>query len=133
MLILVVTRLNEAISKKRLSLVMRLPKKSGANAHAATLPLFTQFIRLPDLLVSAAHFRPEVIRRVRATRDEEMKKIKKVDEVEKAEERRLKGEKEKRTQRDDKLKGMSAEEQKKFLEKERTTEQRRTQKKRVIK
>ena len=68
-----------------------------------------------------------MLRRVRATRDEEAKKIKKVDTDEKAEERRLELEKKKKVERDAKLKGLNSEEQKKFLEKERTRDFRKSQ------
>lgn len=73
------------------------------------------------------------MRRVRATREEQIKLIKKVDDGEKAEERRLKVEKDKRAERETRLKAMKPEEQKKFLEKERTTEMRKGQKKRTMK
>lgn len=79
--------------------------------------------------MSSAHFRPEVTRRIRATRDEEIRKLKRVDEGEKAEERRLEGDRKKKDIRDSRLKGMSAEEQRKFLEKEREKENRKTNKK----
>lgn len=48
-----------------------------------------------------------------------MRKLRKVDEVEKAEERRMDGDKKRKEARDQKLKAMSAEEQRKFLERER--------------
>lgn len=50
-------------------------------------------------------------------------------EGEKAEERRLEGEKRKKETRDARLKGMSAEEQRKFLEKEREKGTRKQEKK----
>jgi hypothetical protein len=107
-------------------LALRLPSD---NDFTATLPLFRTFLRLPDTLVSGARFRPEVTRRIRATREDEIRKIKKVDDDEKAEERRGKADKERKEKRDKMLNGMSAEEQRKFLEKERATEMRRSQKK----
>lgn len=78
--------------------------------------------------MSSAHFRPEVTRRIRATRDEEIRKLKRVDEGEKAEERKLEGDRKKKDMRDSRLKGMSADEQRKFLEKEREKENRKTSK-----
>ena len=55
--------------------------------------------------------------------------MKKLDTEEKAEDRRLEDAKRKKTERDSKLKGMSAEEQRKFLEKEREKDQRKMGKK----
>ncbi len=50
-------------------------------------------------------------------------------EEEKAEERRVDGDKKKKEMREGRLKGMSAEEQRKFLEKEREREKKRGEKK----
>lgn len=55
-----------------------------------------------------------------------------MDESEKNEDRRLKLEKEKKVARDEKLKGMSDQQQKKFLEKERAQEMRKSQKGRTM-
>jgi Protein of unknown function (DUF1682) len=93
------------------------------------LPLFQYFVRLPDTLVQTAHFRPEVMRRVRATRDDAIKRLQRVDEEEKAEERALEREKAKKLKRDLELKGLSATEQKKYLEKEKKQELKKSQKK----
>lgn len=125
-------RLNEALPKKRISLSLRLPRGTDAAAYAPTVPLFQYFIRTADLLASHGRFRPEAMRRVKATREEEIKKIKRAGEDEKAEERRLKVEKEKKKERDDKLKLMSPEQQKKFLEKERQADLRKAQKSRSV-
>ncbi|KAI4171077.1 MAG: hypothetical protein LQ343_004489 [Gyalolechia ehrenbergii] len=122
-------KLNEAAPHKRLILSLRLPSSTSASAYSSTLPLFEYFLHLPDLLVSAAHFRPEVTRKIRTTREEETKKLKKADEGEKAEERRLEAEKRKKEMRDTRLKGLSAEEQRKFLEKEREKGQKKQEKK----
>jgi hypothetical protein len=119
--------LDELSAKKRVSLSLRVPSSSSPGAWGATLPLYTYFLRLPDTLVSVAHFRAEVLRRVKSTREEESNKIKKVDLDGKAEDRRLSAEKAKRQARDAKLKTMSDVEQKKFLEKERTKEFRKSQ------
>ncbi|KAB8446228.1 hypothetical protein FH972_025210 [Carpinus fangiana] len=101
-------RLQDTVPKKRVSLSLRLP---AGDAHADSRALFTYFLRLPDLLAAGAHFRPEALRRVRATRDDEVKKLRRADEDERAEERRVKLEKDKKEERDRKLKGMSADEQ----------------------
>jgi hypothetical protein len=117
--------------KKRVSLSLRYSGESDGFKN--TLPLFRYFLRMPDQLVSSQRFRPEALRRARQTREEEVKKIRKVDESEKAEERKLQADKEKRERRDQMLKGMKAEDQRKFLEKEREKDMRRSQKKKTVK
>lgn len=117
-------RLDDFTSKKRITLFLRFPT---TGSWSSTLPLFKAYLRLPDTLANIAHFRPEVLKRVRATREEEIKKIKKIDTEEKAEERRTQAEKSKKQERDAKLKGLSSEQQKKFLEKERAKEYRKSQ------
>ncbi|KAL8824102.1 MAG: hypothetical protein Q9170_008251, partial [Blastenia crenularia] len=119
---------NDSHPIKRLLLSLRLTSSTSASAYTLTLPLFEHFLRLPDLLVSTAHFRPEVTRKIRTTREEEIKKLKRADEGEKAEERRLEAEKKKKGMRDSRLKGLSAEEQRKFLEKEREKGQKKQEK-----
>lgn len=121
-------RLNDTIPKKRITLSLKLPASTTATAYDSTLPIFTHFLSLPDLLVSSAHFRPEVTRRIKATREEEIRKLRRVDEDEKAEERKLEGDRKKKEVRDSRLKGMSADEQRKFLEKEREKENRKSNK-----
>ena len=64
-----------------------------------------------------------------ATRGKESEKLRKADNEEKAEERRLESEKKKKELREGRLNGMSGEEQKKFLEKERLKEGKRGEKK----
>jgi hypothetical protein len=123
------TRLNETTPRKRITLSIRLP--SSEETYNSTVPLFQYFLRLPDFLTTNARFRPEVTRRIRATREDEIRKIKKVDDDEKAEERKLQADKEKKEKRDLLLKKMSADEQRKFLEREREKEQRKSQKKRT--
>ncbi|KAI9837772.1 MAG: hypothetical protein M1819_006706 [Sarea resinae] len=120
-------KLNDAAPRKRLHLSLNLPS-SAADSYTTTLPLFSLFLRLPDQLVAQAHFRPEVTRKIKSTRDDESRKLRRADEDEKAEERRLKQEKEKREKREKLLKGLSADEQRKFLEKEREKETRKSQK-----
>jgi hypothetical protein len=124
-----VSRLNETVPRKRITLSVRLP--SSESDYESALPLFHYFLRLPDFLTTNARFRPEVTRRIRATREDEIRKIKKVDEDEKAEERKIQADKDKKEKRDLLLKNMGADEQKKFLDREREKEQRRSQKKRT--
>lgn len=119
--------MNDTTPRKRLSLSLRLP--SSPSDYARSLPIFSQFLRLPDTLVSNAHFRAEVQRKLRATREEEIRKLQKVGETEKAEERKLESDKRKKEIRDTRLKGMSADEQRKFLEREREKGNKRQEKK----
>ncbi|PYH34480.1 CCDC47 family protein [Aspergillus neoniger CBS 115656] len=120
-------KIEETTPRKRIELSVTLP--SSAEGYSTTLPLFTQFLRFADRLVGSAHFRPEVMRKVRSTRDEEIKKLRRADEEEKAEERRLAAEKVKKEDRERLLRGMSADEQKKYLEREQQKEHRRMMKK----
>jgi hypothetical protein len=106
---------------------MRLPTSS--TAYTTTLPLFSYFLRLPDLLVQSAHFRPEVMRKVRTTREDLIRKLQKAAGEEAAEERNLEREKAKKLKRELELKGLDAKQQKKYLEKEREKEQRKASKK----
>ena len=107
-------------------------KVPSSGDYSSILPLFTYFIRLADVLAQSAHFRPEVMRKVKSTREEAIKKLQKVDEDEKAEERALEREKAKKVKRDMELKGLDAKAQKKYLEKEREREQKKSQKKQTL-
>lgn len=93
------------------------------------IPIFQYFIRVTDILVQFAHFRPEVLRKVRITREDMIRKLQKADEDEKAEERNLEREKAKKLKRDLELKALDAKGQKKYLEKEKEKEMRKNQKK----
>lgn len=132
LMINLICRLNETVPKKRVSLAMRLPSGSSASSYEPTIPLFQYFLRMTDQMVKDAHFRPEVMKRVRATRDDEIRKIKKLDEDERREEYKASEDKRKKEERDRKLKGMTAEEQRKFLDKEREREGKKAQKKRTM-
>ncbi|KAM0800885.1 hypothetical protein BDR22DRAFT_948938 [Usnea florida] len=123
------TKLNDTAPRKRLSLSLRIPSSSQPEAYTPTLPIFTYFLRLPDHLAQTAHFRPEVTRKIRSVREEEQKKLRKQSDEEKAEERRLEGEKRKKEMRDQRLKGMSAEDQRDFLDKERRRSGKKQEKK----
>ena len=112
--------------KKRIFLSLKLP--SSSTDHAATAAIFSYFLRMPDQLAASAHFRPEVMRKVRQTRDDRIRKLQREDEDEKAEERSAKRDKEKKEKRDAKLNGLSADEQRKFLDKEREKEMKKSQK-----
>ncbi|WPG99062.1 Hypothetical protein R9X50_00186700 [Acrodontium crateriforme] len=119
--------LNDTVPRKRISLATRLPNSDEATEKSTKL--YNIFLRLPDTLVNTAHFRPEALRKVRATREEEQAKIRKRDDEEKAEERRALSDKAKKEERDKKLARMTDAEQKKFLDKERAADQKKQQKK----
>jgi hypothetical protein len=125
MQLLIGNRLNDTLPNKRISLSMRL------NTKPTSTSLFQYFLRLPDILVQTGRFRTEALRKIKQTRDEEQRKIKKVDEDEKAEERKLQGDKMKKEERERKLKGMNAVEQKKFLEREAEQDRKKGMKKRT--
>jgi hypothetical protein len=105
---------------------MKLPPSGD---YSNVLPLFEYFVRLPDTLVQSAHFRPEVMRKVRTTREDAIRRLQKADEEEKAEERAIEREKAKKLKRDLELKSLSAAEQKKYLEREKKQEIKKHQKK----
>lgn len=120
------TTLDEATQKKRIHMSLRLPSNGD---YSSTLPLFQAFVRLPDFLASQAHFRAEVMRKVNTVREAEKAKLKRVADKETEEERLKQMEKLKREERDRKLKGMSAEEQRKFLDREAEKDRKKQAKK----
>ncbi|KAG8416668.1 hypothetical protein J3458_007235 [Metarhizium acridum] len=119
-------KLDDAAPRKRIFLKYRLPSD---NNYDNLLPIFSYFLRLPDFLVQNGRFRPEVLKKVRATREAMISQIKKAAEEEKSEERQFEKEKAKKAKRDAELKGLDAKAQKKYLEKEKEKELRRSQKK----
>jgi hypothetical protein len=121
------TNLNETAQKKRLQLALNLPSSEEHYLH--TLPLFALFLRLPDFLVSNAKLRPEVLRKINATRDQEKSKLKKISDKEAEEERLRQMDKMKKEERERKMKGMSAEEQRKFLDRENEKQRKKNEKK----
>jgi len=127
---LTIYRLNETIPRKRVTLSLRLP----ANAHnyVETMPLWVYFLRFTDKLVANAHFRPEIMRKIKAVREDEIRRIAKIANDEEAENRKQTLDKEKKEKREAMLKSMSAAEQKKFLDKEREKEMKRSQKKMTL-
>jgi hypothetical protein len=127
---LIISRLQDTIPKKRFTIVLRLP--SASTDYIKSLPIFAYYLRLGDFLVQNAHFRPEVSRKLRSARDGEINRIKKADDEEKAEERKLQADKDKKEKRDTMLRAMSADQQKKFLDKEREKLQRKAQKKSTV-
>jgi hypothetical protein len=112
--------LDDTKPKKRINLSLKLQSD-----YTSTLPLFQYFLRLPDHLATAAHFRPEALRRIKQTREEQIAKIRKIDEEEKADERK--------TAADTKLGRLSADEQRKFLDKERERDSRKKMKRSTVK
>ncbi|KAL9104597.1 MAG: hypothetical protein Q9163_000462 [Psora crenata] len=121
--------LDDTKPHKRLSLSLRLPSGSDTAAYSSTLPLFNHFLRLPDQLASQAHFRQEITRKIRTVREEEQRKITKASDEELAEKKKKESEKKKKEIRDNKMRGMSADEQRKFLDREREREGKRNEKK----
>ncbi|KAK2591394.1 hypothetical protein QQS21_010919 [Conoideocrella luteorostrata] len=119
-------KLDDATPRKRIFLKHRLP---SSNSYGSLVPVFQYFLRLPDFLVQNARFRPEVLKKVRATREAMVSQIKKAAEEEKSEERLYEKERAKKAKREADLKGLDAKAQKKYLEKEKEKEQRRSQKK----
>jgi len=126
-----IDRLDDTVPRKRINLSMKI--NAPGTPYDSTLPLFQYFLRLPDFLISSARFRPEALRRIKATRDEQIARIRKGDDEEKAEERKLAGDKLKREKRDAMLSRMSADEQRKYLEKERERDSKKKQKRSTVK
>lgn len=120
------TTINETTPRKRIFLKYRLPSDDN---YEPLVPLFKQFLRVSDVLASSAHFRPEVHRKVKAARDATIKAIQKAEDDEKAEERALEREKAKKAKRDAELKALDAKAQKKYLDREREKELRKSNKK----
>lgn len=120
-------RIEETVPRKRVQLSVNLA--SSVAGYASTLPLFTQFLRFGDRLVTSAHFRGEVMRKIRNAREEEIKKLRRLEEEDKAEERKIAAEKIKKEERDRLLRGMTADEQRKFLDRESQKGQRKSMKK----
>ena len=118
-------KLEDAVPRKRLYLSTKVP--AGPD-YSTTLPLFQTFLRLPDHLVQNAHFRPEILRKLNQTRENEIKKLKRVSDEEAEEERKKLAEKVKKEERDRKMRSMTAEEQRKFLEKESDRKRRKDEK-----
>ena len=112
-----------------MSLSLCLPTSDSAVAYDTSLPLFSYLLRLNDTLVSSAHFRAEVQRKLRNTRESEIKTLKRVEEDEKAEERKADADRKKKEEREQRMRNMRPEEQRKFLDKEREKEQRKQGKK----
>ncbi|KAK9383900.1 uncharacterized protein V2V93DRAFT_319174 [Kockiozyma suomiensis] len=113
-------------SKKRAVLVLRVA--SSEQDKAATQALIGAFLGLLDVAVIKAHFRPEVSRKLKAVREEEVRKLKKMAEEERAEELAKQRAQEKKAQKQS-ISKLSPEEQKKALQKEREKELRKQQKK----
>ena len=117
--------IEQTVPRKRMFLRYRLPSN---NNYESLLPLYSYFLRLPDALVQVAHFRPEVLRKVRNARENVISDIKKLEADENREERLVEKEKAKKAKRDAELKALDAKAQKKYLEKEREKELRKSQK-----
>ncbi|KAI1477342.1 DUF1682-domain-containing protein [Daldinia eschscholtzii] len=123
------TKIDETIPRKRVYLRYRLPP---SNNYDDLAPLLAYFVRIPDQLASSAHFRPEILRKIRVVRDETIKQIQKAAEEEKAEERQAERDKARKAKRDAELNALDAKAQKKYLEKEREKELRKSSKKQTV-
>lgn len=124
------SRLEDTTPKKRIYLGLKIP---SPGEYDLIIPIFEYFLRLTDSLVQIAHFRPEVSRKIKATREDAIRKILKSQEEQKAEERNLEREKAKKLKRDIELKALDSKAQKKYLEKEKEKEMRKSQKKHIQK
>lgn len=118
--------LEETAPRKRIFLKYRLPSD---NNYEPLIPIFQYAIRVTDQLAREAHFRPEVLRKVKGVRDDVAKQIQKADLEEKSEERNYERERAKKAKRDAELAALDAKGQKKYLEREREKEMRKQQKK----
>lgn len=123
------TTIEETVPRKRIFLRYRLP---SSNNYDDLLPLFTAFMRLPDHLAATAHFRAEVLRKVKSVREETMKQIQKVAEDEKAEERALERDRARKAKREAELSVLDAKAQKKYLDKEKEKQMRKASKKQTM-
>ncbi|KAI0023210.1 DUF1682 domain protein [Xylariomycetidae sp. FL0641] len=123
------TKMDETVPRKRLFLRYKLPSSDN---YDDILPLFSYFLRMTDHLVASAHFRPEVMRKVKSVREENIKQIQKLAEEEKAEERALERDKAKKAKRDAELNALNAKAQKKYLEKEKEKEMRKASRKQTV-
>lgn len=124
-----IPRIDQTVPRKRLYLRYRLP---SSNSYESLTPLLSYFVRLSDHLAASAHFRAEIVRKLRVVRDDLIKHIQKHAEEEKAEERALERDKAKKAKRDAALNALDAKAQKRFLEKEKEKELRKASKKQTV-
>ncbi|KAK3995995.1 DUF1682 domain-protein [Cladorrhinum sp. PSN332] len=108
--------IDETVPRKRIFLRYRLPSD---NDYTPLVPIFQYFIRVADQLAKSAHFRPEVLKKVKSVREAAIKRIQKAEEEAKSEERAIEREKERKAKRDAELNALDAKGQKKYLERER--------------
>lgn len=121
--------IEETGPRKRMFLKYSLPSNSN---YDSILPIFSHFLQLPDFLVKVAHFRPEVTKRIRNTRENAIAELRKADDEQRQEERLAEKEKARKAKRDADLKNLDAKAQKKYLDKEREKELRRSSKKQTV-
>ncbi|KAK9236034.1 hypothetical protein V1525DRAFT_346976 [Lipomyces kononenkoae] len=120
----------EYVPKKRALLSVKIA--NTPEQEQATVQLVNAFLNTVDLAVAKAHWRPEVSRKLKATRDDEIRKLKKIADEEKAEELAKQRAKEKKEQKQE-IGKLTAEEQRKAQTKEREKEIRRQRTKQVRK
>ncbi|KAK9479200.1 hypothetical protein V1514DRAFT_362645 [Lipomyces japonicus] len=116
----------EFVSKKKVLLSLRLSQTS--EDEEASQQIINATLATIDHVVAKAHWRAEVSRKLKSTRDEEIRKLKRFAEEEKIEEIAKQKASEKKQQKQG-ISRLSAEEQKKSQQKEKEKEFRRLQKK----
>ncbi|KAK9247699.1 hypothetical protein V1506DRAFT_531162 [Lipomyces tetrasporus] len=120
----------EYVPTKRALLSIKIAK--SPEEEQATAQLLNAFLNTIDVAVAKAHWRPEVSRKLKATRDDEIRKLKKIADDEKAEELAKQRAKDKKEQKQG-ISKLSAEEQRKAQAKEREKELKRLRSKQVRK
>lgn len=116
------TKIEDTLPRPRLILSLNFPKSN--EDVEASIELIQASINFIDDSVTKTHVRPEVFKKIKATRETELKKVQKaLDEI-KAEELAKKKAEEKRTQRN-KISKLSPAEQKRIEQKEREKEMRK--------
>lgn len=118
--------LEGALGKRRVEVSVAPSEAEGEKVEG----LVKSVVKLMDALSSGKGvFRENVVRKIKATREEEGRKLRRKVEEEGKEEREAKLAEKKKEEREKKLRGMTAEQQRKFLEKERDREQKKGVKK----
>lgn len=113
----------EAVPKPQVALALNFP--TNAEEEAATAAIINATVNLVDAVAKAGRWRPEVARKIKTTRDNEVKKIQKAIDEKKAEEAAQAKAEAKRAQQAK----LSPAEQRKLEQKEREKDLRRQQKK----
>lgn len=121
-------KVEDIVSVPRLVLSLNFPK--NAEEAQTSAALLQAAIGLVDIAASKQKLRPETLKKLKATRDAEIKKIVKLEDEKRAEELADKKAKEKREERN-RISKLSPAEQRKIEEKERQKEQRKLRSKQM--